>query len=92
MYCGIPQRSTLGPLLFLISENNMPQAVRSTLLIYAFFIYFYTFTFTGTQRSRRNQKKKLTEDLENICDWFVDNKLSINCGEEKTKSIIFACK
>ena len=27
---------------------------------------------------------------ENICDWFVDNKLSIHFGENKTKSILFA--
>ena len=26
---------------------------------------------------------------ENICDWFVDNKLSIHFGENKTKSILF---
>ena len=26
------------------------------------------------------------------CGWFVDNKLSINFGEDKTKSIFFASK
>ena len=25
-----------------------------------------------------------------ICDWFVDNKISIHFGEHKTKSILFA--
>ena len=36
----------------------------------------------------------LNSDFENICDWFVDNKLSIHFGEDKTKSILFAshCK
>ena len=29
---------------------------------------------------------------ENLCDWFVDNKLSIHFGEDKTKSIRFASK
>ena len=91
MYCGIPHRSILGPLLFLISVNNKPQAVKSTLLMYAFFIYFYTFTFIGT-KGVDEIKKQLTEDFENICDWFVDNKLSINFGEDKTKSIILAFK
>ena len=28
----------------------------------------------------------------NICDWFVDNKLSIHFGEDKTKSILFSSK
>ena len=27
-----------------------------------------------------------------MCDWFVDNKLSINFGEDKTMSILFAGK
>ena len=34
----------------------------------------------------------LNEDFCNICDWFVDNKLSIHFGEDKTKSIFFASK
>ena len=36
--------------------------------------------------------KKLSEDFENLCYWFVDNKLSIHFGEDKTKSILFASK
>ena len=27
-----------------------------------------------------------------MCDWFADNKLSINFGDDKTKSILFASK
>ena len=37
-------------------------------------------------------KKHLTKDFSKICDWFVDNKLSINFGEDKTKSILFSSK
>ena len=32
------------------------------------------------------------EDFEDICDWFVDNKLSIHFEDDKTKSIIFISK
>ena len=28
----------------------------------------------------------------NICDWFVDNKLSTNFGKDHTKSLLFADK
>ena len=37
-------------------------------------------------------EKQLNKDFANICDWFVDNKLSIHFGEDKTKSILFASK
>ena len=37
-------------------------------------------------------EKQLNEDFANMCDWFVDNKLSIHFGEDKTNSILFASK
>ena len=37
-------------------------------------------------------EKQLNVDFSNMCDWFVDNKLSIHFGEEKAKSILFASK
>ena len=37
-------------------------------------------------------EKQLNEGFESICDWFVDNKLSIYFGDDKTKSILFATK
>ena len=40
----------------------------------------------------KNIEKQLNEDFANICDWFVDNKLSIHFGEDKTKSFLFASK
>ena len=35
-------------------------------------------------------ERVLNNEFENICDWFVDNKLSIHSGEDKTKSILIA--
>ena len=35
-------------------------------------------------------KEALNINFSNICDWFVDNKLSIDFEEEKTKSILFS--
>ena len=37
-------------------------------------------------------ENRLNEDFCNICDWFVNNKLSKHFGEDKTKSILFASK
>ena len=39
-----------------------------------------------------NFEKVFNEDFENICDWFVDNKLSIYFRDDKTKSILSASK
>ena len=35
---------------------------------------------------------ELNGDYKIICEWFVDNRLSIHYGEDKTKSILFASK
>ena len=39
-----------------------------------------------------NVQDKLTQDFSELCDWFVDNKLSIHFGQDKTKCIIFGTK
>ena len=44
------------------------------------------------KKNTKDIEKQLNEDFANICDWFVDNKLSIHFGEDKTKSILFASK
>ena len=83
----VPKGSILGPLLFLIYVNNMPQVVKSTLLLYAddsFILYQH--------KEVDEIEKHLNKNFENICDWFVDNRLSIYFGEDKTKSILFASK
>ena len=37
-------------------------------------------------------EKHLKNDFSNLCEWFLDNKLSIHFGEDKTKSILFGSK
>ena len=36
--------------------------------------------------------EKLNTEFNKLCDWFVDNKLSIPFGDDKTKSILFLVK
>ena len=85
--CGVPQGSILGPLIFLIDVNDMPQAVKSNLFLYA---DDSCLVFQG--KDVTEIEKQLNEDFTNICEWFVDNRLSIHFGEDKTKSILFASK
>ena len=34
----------------------------------------------------------MNNDFSNLCEWFLDNKLSIHFGEDKTKFILFGLK
>ena len=65
----------------------MPQAVWSTLFLHA-----DDSCILYQHREVEEIEKQLNKDFENICDWSVDNKLSIYFGEDKTKSILFANK
>ena len=75
--CGVPQDSILGPLLFLIYVNDMSQAVKCDLFLYA------DDSCIVCQRKDINEiQKHLNEDFSN----------SIHFREDKIKSIVFASK
>ena len=85
--CSLPQASILGPLLFLIYVNDMPQTVKLNLFLYA-----NDSCLMYQHRDVEEIGKQLNKDFESVCDWLVGNKLSIHIGEDKTKSILFARK
>ena len=45
-----------------------------------------------TDKNFENIENQLNKNFNALCDWFVDNKLSIHFGEDKTKSILFGTK
>ena len=65
----------------------MPQAVKSNLFLCA-----DDSCLVFEVKDVIKIKKQLNEDLTNICEGFVDNRLSIRFGKGKTKSILFASK
>ena len=65
----------------------MPHAVTSTVLLYA-----DDSCILYRHKAVVQIGKRLSEDFENLYDWFVDNKLSIHFGEDKIKHILFASK
>ena len=65
----------------------MPIAVKCNLLLYA-----DETRLVFQSNNVKDIKKQLTEDFANMCDWFIDNKLSIHFGEDETKSSFFSSK
>ena len=57
----------------------MPQAINSNLFLYA-----GDSCLMVKHKEFKKIEKVLNNDFENIGDWFVDNKLSIHFGEDKT--------
>ena len=65
----------------------MLQAVKCKLFLYA----------DDTSLTFQHENVKEIEDQLNLnsfrlCDWFINNKLSIHLGKDKTKSILFGTK
>ena len=85
--CGVPQGSILGPSLFLIYVNDMKEVVSSDLLLYADDSYL-VFQHNHVTEIETH----LNNDSSNLCEWFLDNKLSIHFGQDKTKPILFGTK
>ena len=83
--CGVPQGSILGPLLFLIYINDLPQALSET----AANLYADDTCIQYQHKNLQQIEAILNKEFSFLCEWFTDNKLSIHFGEDKTKSILF---
>ena len=65
----------------------MPQAVHSDLSLYA-----EDSSLTFQHKDVHTIVHQLKKDFANLCEWFVDNKLTNHLGEDKTKRILFRLK
>ena len=65
----------------------MPQAVDCELLLHA-----DDTSLIFQHKDITEIESALNKHFSMVCDWFVDNKLSIHFGEDKTKSISFGSK
>ena len=81
--CGVPQGSILGPLLFLIYINDLPNVsdILNTI------IFADDTNFLYSHQNPDQLINIVNQELKKSSDWFEANRLSLN--PTKTKAIIF---
>ena len=76
--CVVLQQSMLGPLLFLIYINYLPQALneaRPYLYVNDTCIFYH-------DKDVEKTEKVSNKEFSTLCEWFMDNKLSIHFEKE----------
>ena len=79
---GVPQGSILGPLLFIIYINDIAHSSNK----FDFIIYADDTTLCSTL-NRNTNIDAINTELNNITEWLLINKLSLNVN--KTKAMVF---
>ena len=77
MICGIPQGSTLGPLLFLIYINDLPNCSEKL----TFKIFADDTNVFASARDFKSLETLMNSELEKVKEWCDVNKLSINMSK-----------
>ena len=83
---GVPQGSILGPLLFLLYVNDLPQSLSDA----GSYLYADDTCIFYQHEDVKKIENVLNKEFSSLCQWFIDNKLSLHFGEDKTKSILFS--
>ena len=77
MICGVPQGSVLGPLLFIIYTNDLPNCLKTCKCI----LFADDTTIYKKSSNLSELYSTLNTELNALADWFRANKLSLNVGK-----------
>ena len=83
--CRVRQESIIGPILFLLYVNDMKTELKNCGLR----LYASDTCILYSHQYIKFIERNLNYDFNNLYEWFIDNKLSLHFGEDKTKSILF---
>ena len=84
--CGVPQGSILGPLLFLMYINDLPNCLQ----VAAPRMFAHDTSITLSAKTVANLKLAVTSELNNLTCWLRANKLSLNVA--KTELMIIGSR
>ena len=84
--CGIPQGYNLGPLLFLLYINDLPNCLTSS----SASMFANDTNISTNGKTNDELQERINVDLENVHQWLLANKLTLS--KDKTEYMIISSR